>query len=69
MATAVAINKYCGENPEKCVTINNDSSSLRKRNNQQNVLKRYIYNYIYIYIYIYGTSIFKYCECHNCKYH
>ena len=42
MATAVAINNYCRETPDKCVTTNDNSSSLRKRNNQQNLLKRYI---------------------------
>ena len=42
MATAVAINNYCRETPDKCVTTNDDSSSLRKRSNQQNLLKRYI---------------------------
>ena len=42
MATAVAINNYCRETPDKCVTTNDDSSSLRKRNNQQNISKRYI---------------------------
>ena len=45
MATAVAINNYCRETPDKCVTTNDDSSSLRKRYNQQNLLKRYINNY------------------------
>ena len=42
MATAVQINNYCRDTPDKCVAINDDSSSLRKRNNQQNLLKRYI---------------------------